>query len=53
MSSYLIIEPKTKEDWDAYYQLRYEVLRKPWNQPAVSTKDEAEEKDPFTFPNEG
>jgi predicted GNAT family N-acyltransferase len=31
--------PNTKAEWDAYYQLRWEVLRKPWNQPQGSEKD--------------
>lgn len=31
--------PNTQVEWDAYYQLRWEVLRKPWNQPIGSEKD--------------
>ena len=31
--------PVTSEEWDAYYQLRWEELRKPWNQPIGSEKD--------------
>ena len=31
--------PNTQAEWDAYYQLRWEVLRKPWNQPVGSEKD--------------
>lgn len=34
-----IIVPDTKEEFEKYYQLRYEVLRKPWNQPLGSEKD--------------
>jgi predicted GNAT family N-acyltransferase len=37
-----IIEPQTKEQFEAYFLLRYEVLRKPWNQPAGSEKDDQE-----------
>jgi predicted GNAT family N-acyltransferase len=37
-----IIEPSNQQEWDAYYQLRYETLRKPWNQPIGSEKDEME-----------
>ncbi|MCW3070970.1 MAG: family N-acetyltransferase [Bacteroidetes bacterium] len=37
-----ITEPQTKEQFEAYYLLRYEVLRKPWNQPPGSEKDEQE-----------
>lgn len=42
MSVYIIIEPETNEDLAAYYQLRYEVLRKPWNQPEFTTSDQTE-----------
>lgn len=35
--------PKTQEEWDNYYQLRWEVLRKPWNQPKGSEKDNSED----------
>lgn len=31
--------PNTESEWDAYYHLRWEVLRKPWNQPIGSEKD--------------
>ncbi len=37
-----IIEPKTEEELEKYYNLRYEILRKPWNQSKASTKDEWE-----------
>ena len=37
-----IIEPKTEEELEKYFNLRYEILRKPWNQPLSSTKDEWE-----------
>ncbi|MBS1763501.1 MAG: GNAT family N-acetyltransferase [Bacteroidetes bacterium] len=30
--------PETNDEWDAYYNLRYEILRKPWNQPASSVR---------------
>lgn len=36
--------PNTNAEWDAYYQLRWEVLRKPWNQPKGSEKDIAEDQ---------
>jgi len=38
-----IRSPKTKEEWDKYYQLRWEILRKPWNQPLGSEKDSIED----------
>src|SRR5437868_2081162 len=37
--SIIITEPQTKEQFEAYFLLRYEVLRKPWNQPPGSEKD--------------
>jgi predicted GNAT family N-acyltransferase len=37
-----ITEPTTEEELKKYYSLRYEILRKPWNQPMASTKDEWE-----------
>jgi N-acetylglutamate synthase-like GNAT family acetyltransferase len=41
--SFLIKEPATESEWDAYYQLRYEILRKPWGQLPTTTKDEWED----------
>ena len=37
-----IINPKSSEEFRKYYNLRYEVLRRPWNQPLGSEKDESE-----------
>jgi len=37
------IEPKSSEEFRKYYNLRYEVLRKPWGQPLGSERDEREE----------
>ena len=34
--------PQTIDEWQAYYDLRYEVLRKPWNQPKGSERDDKE-----------
>lgn len=34
-----IRSPRTEEEWADYYNLRYEILRKPWNQPLGSEKD--------------
>jgi predicted GNAT family N-acyltransferase len=42
MNSVEIIEPQTKEQFEAYYLLRYEVLRKPWGQIPGSEKDDQE-----------
>ena len=38
-----IIEPSTSKEFKKYYNLRYEVLRKPWGQPLGSERDEREE----------
>ena len=37
-----IITPKTKLEIKIYYQIRFEELRKPWNQPIGSEKDSIE-----------
>ncbi|MDO9578477.1 MAG: GNAT family N-acetyltransferase [Candidatus Cloacimonadales bacterium] len=37
-----IVEPKSKKEFEAYYFLRWQVLRKPWNQPPGTEKDELE-----------
>ena len=39
-----ITEPKTKEDFDKYYDLRWRILRKPWDQPKGSEKDDLEDE---------
>ena len=38
-----IIEPKSNDEFRKYYNLRYEVLRKPWGQPLGSERDKDEE----------
>ncbi|UOG74491.1 GNAT family N-acetyltransferase [Hymenobacter tibetensis] len=42
-----IRSPQTPAEWTAYYQLRYEVLRQPWQQPAGSERV-PEDEDPAT-----
>lgn len=37
-----IATPTTEADFEQYYQFRWEVLRKPWNYPPGSEKDEYE-----------
>jgi len=37
-----IIEPKTAADFEAYYRLRWEILRAPWGKPVGSEKSEQE-----------
>lgn len=35
--------PASEEEWKGYYLLRYNVLRKPWNQALGSEKDDSED----------
>ena len=35
-----IRSPETEEEFAAYYELRWRVLRKPWGQPSGSERDE-------------
>lgn len=37
-----IISPSNKEEFEKYYQLRWEVLRAPWGKPKGSEKDDFE-----------
>jgi len=37
-----IIKPQTPKEFEVYYLLRYNILRKSWNQPLGSEKDEQE-----------
>ena len=37
-----IIEPNSSSEFEQYYNLRYEVLRKPWLQPKGSEKDDGD-----------
>ena len=38
-----IIEPATAEEFDQYYDLRWKILRAPWNQPRGSERDADDE----------
>ena len=40
----ILTEPTTEKDFELYYDLRWRLLRKPWNQPKGSEKDELEDK---------
>lgn len=42
MTSFQVIAPTTEKQWDAYYDLRWRVLREPWQQPRGSERDERE-----------
>jgi predicted GNAT family N-acyltransferase len=37
-----IIEPSTADELKRYYELRWKILRAPWNQPRGSEQDELE-----------
>ncbi len=37
-----VTQPQTASEWEAYYDLRWRVLRAPWNQPKGSEKDDME-----------
>lgn len=39
-----ICQPETREDFEKYYDLRWRILRKPWNQPKGTQKDEHEDR---------
>ena len=40
----IVTEPTSEKDFELYYDLRWRILRKPWNQPKGSEKDELEDK---------
>ena len=42
MRHWHIRSPETETDWQQYYQLRYQVLRAPWQQAPGSERDELE-----------
>jgi len=44
MSSYIIKEPKTNDEFKLYYNFRWELLRKPYDQIEGSEKDKYENK---------
>ncbi len=39
----VICAPKNEIEWEQYYDLRYRVLRQPWNQPRGSERNEGDE----------
>ena len=43
LNSTMIRSPKTSAEWDNYYNLRFKVLRAPWNQPLGSERNEGDE----------
>lgn len=48
-SNFVVEQPSTKEDFETYYELRYQVLRKPWNQPIGSEIDETDDTSIHAF----
>src|SRR3990172_5751045 len=38
----IITQPQTPEEFEKYYDLRWKILRAPWDQPKGSEKDEKE-----------
>ncbi|MDP2714922.1 bifunctional GNAT family N-acetyltransferase/hotdog fold thioesterase [Rheinheimera sp.] len=42
MRHWQLRSPQTPEEWQGYYQLRWQVLRAPWQQPPGSERDELE-----------
>jgi len=36
-------EPQNQKDWNTYFNLRWKILRAPWNKPKGSEKDDLEE----------
>lgn len=37
-----LFSPQTEQEWENYFAFRWLILRKPWNQPEGSEKDEHE-----------
>lgn len=35
-------QPETPSEWESYFDLRYRILRKPWNQPLGSERNEGD-----------
>ncbi len=42
LKNIILFEPQTPNEFEAYYLLRFEILRKPWKMPLGSEKDELE-----------
>ena len=42
--AYILTSPETEQDWQDYFQLRWQVLREPWQQPRGSERDELEDQ---------
>lgn len=44
INNIILLEPQTPKEFEAYFLLRYETLRKPWNKPLGSEKDDQEDE---------
>ena len=42
--NYTIKSPETKQEWEKYYAFRWELLRRPWDMPLDSLKDDLEDQ---------
>ena len=40
----MIRTPQTSLEWESYYDLRYRILRKPWQQPRGSERNDGDDK---------
>ena len=47
-----IIQPSTEKEYEAYYHLRWQTLREPWNQPKGTEKDDKENESIHLFAHE-
>ncbi|HKC68781.1 MAG TPA: GNAT family N-acetyltransferase [Bacteroidia bacterium] len=48
-SNFIVEQPSTPQDFEIYYQLRYDVLRKPWGHPKGSEFDETDDTSIHAF----
>ena len=48
-SNFVVEQPISKEDFEIYNHLRYEILRKPWDQPHGSESDETDTESIHAF----
>lgn len=52
-SNFKVEQPSTPQDFNVYYQLRYDVLRKPWGHPPGSEFDETDSTSIHAFIKDG
>lgn len=44
-----VTTPQSSDDWQAYYHLRWQVLRAPWDQPRGTEQDDLEQESEHRF----